>query len=1313
MSNNDLNRSIKIFIDGTQAAQGVTQVETAIQKLEAKLAGLNKSEANYATKSKQLQQEINKKNKTLQDYKKKVEETNRVLKNLSGATYNELIAVQATVRKQLREAVPGTQQYTVALEQNRRVTEALTRAQAAMRVEIGCQGTSIGKSIGVFNKYAAVFTTGLATITGVTMALDNLRTKRNEREEAKADVEALTGLDQESINWLEQQAKQLSTTMDESGIRIRQSATEILDAYKLVGSAKPELLENKEALAEVTKQTLILASASGMSLKDAVDAVTLSLNQYGDGADQAARYANVMAAGSKYGAAAVESVTSAITKSGVAAASADIPIEQLVGSIETLAEKGIKDDIAGTGLKKFFLTLQTGADDTNPKIVGLETALDNLQKKQLSATQIKKMFGEEGYNVASVLINEAEKVKYYTEAVTGTSVAMEQAATKSATAAAKLDQVKNKMTEVGIELMDQLNPSIVSAANGIVNWTSKMVILVSWINKHKELLLSVTAAVTSYYVGVKLATFWETKFKEAKLATVAADKLRLAKTKLLTAAQYGAMGVQSLFTRGMGTLSSRVLFSKDCFAMLFRTLKLNPFGIILTAVTAVAVGIYKLATRTSEASKAVQDFIKKNMEEQRELRKTYIALENAKTGTRDRQDLIDEFNRKYGGYLTNLLSEKSSIDDLKVAYQEASIAIQQKMAAQVLNEKTDEIERKSLDEKSQKLQALQDTLKKGLTDNQLQKALPKIINYVEKYVQEGRQVDEITKGVSRSISNTYQQFRLRQDNGKFGLDLIPKIASQVKDYVEVVKKSADEVQEVKKKFNPFLKQEEVKPANQSDDIVITPETNKPTPTVGSLTPEQIKAEIKKKMEAEKAFYEQEQAQLKEMFLKGDNDKLQTEKQFNKEMERLHIEHLQRSIQIVGENNKEAAQYQNQINDVKLKQRKEQIQQQIDEEKALYEQQQNDLKELYASGKDENLNSEEAYNDAMEQLTMMHLERILQIADLNAEQRKAIEKQLLDFKVKCVNDELKARQQLEKKDSSARDALAKKEQQRFQQQVRQYTQYGQMLGDSLGAIISRQENAMEGFADTMIDIVFDVLTQIINAELIKLTGVGISAAAEVTAREIGSKGFIGIGTGALLAGLVTAGIATARFTLKGLIGKKKATGNSTDPSDTPTPPKTANVTVNQWATGRYDVIGQDDNQTYHDVPYIGPAPTGIVTRTSLVSENGAELIVNAEDLKRLQQHINYPLVVQAINDARTGRVPQYTDGNYESFDNYMRNTGIVADNSISSTEMQELIERMGQLVNKLGSLKAYVVLRDLREAEELDRRATEIFTKKIK
>ena len=207
MANNDLNRSIKIYIDGTPAAQGAATVEAAIQKLEKELASLSKGEANYESKSRKLKKELEAKNRTLKNYQTKVKETETVLNNLSGSSYTKLIAVQAQVRKNLREATPGTTQYTAALEQNRRVTEAVTRAQSAMRVEVGCQGTTFGKAIGIFNKYAAVVTAGIAAITGVTLKLNQLREKRNQREEAKADVKALTGLDDASVNWLEQEAK--------------------------------------------------------------------------------------------------------------------------------------------------------------------------------------------------------------------------------------------------------------------------------------------------------------------------------------------------------------------------------------------------------------------------------------------------------------------------------------------------------------------------------------------------------------------------------------------------------------------------------------------------------------------------------------------------------------------------------------------------------------------------------------------------------------------------------------------------------------------------------------------------------------------------------------------------------------------------------------------------------------------------------------------------------------------------------------------------------------------------------------------------
>ncbi|MDE7141577.1 MAG: phage tail tape measure protein, partial [Muribaculaceae bacterium] len=289
------------------------------------------------------------------------------------------------------------------------------------------------------------------------------------KEESQANLKALTGLDDGAIQWLTEQAGKLSTTMDETGLRITQSSREILDAYMMVGSNKPELLGSSEALNAVTVEAMRLASAAKMELGPAVDAMTTALNQYGQGADQAARFVNVLAAGSKSGASNVEQQAASILKAGTAAASANVTFEELVGAIEMLGEKGIKGEVAGTGLKKLFLVLQTGAKETNPKVVGLNTALENLnamveraEKKKVGggASFLKDMFGEEAYSIASILASNTEAVRDYTAAVTDTQTAMEQAATNSDTTAAKMAQMRNRAEEAGNELMETLNPAI-------------------------------------------------------------------------------------------------------------------------------------------------------------------------------------------------------------------------------------------------------------------------------------------------------------------------------------------------------------------------------------------------------------------------------------------------------------------------------------------------------------------------------------------------------------------------------------------------------------------------------------------------------------------------------------------------------------------------------------------------------------------------------------------------------------------------------------------------------------------------------------
>lgn len=627
----------ELIVDGERAKQELELVKDRIKEVDKELRKARKNGDEQLEKSLKAQ-----KNQLIENRRalqQEAVEVNRILNNLSSAKPKELNQTIKSLTKQLNDPAikRGSQEWKFLNDQIHQCRRELNQVNS----ELQLSESRWAKANNLISKYAGMIGAAIAVLTGITLAFSKFRQERDALEESAADLKALTGLDDNSIAWLKKQAQKLSTTVTEEGIRIRQSSTEILEAYKLVGSAKPELLGNKEALAEVTKQTLILASASGMRLVDAVDATTLALNQYGDGADQAARYTNALAAGSKYGSAAVESQTKAIKTSGVAAASAKIPIEQLIATIETLGEKGIKDEIAGTGLKKFFLTLQTGADSTNPRVVGLTQALENLAKQQMTAADIKAKFGEEGYNVASVLINEAEKVEYYTKAVTGTTVAIEQAVTKSETAAAKRDQAKNKLTELGIELIEQLNPAILSAMNLTTSWTKKLVTLITWINKNKTEVAICTSIIGLYTIAVN--------------RSVLADKAKVLWTEKVVT------GLKKMYL----------------------VLKSNPWVALGTVVLGASVALYKYATRTTEAEKASRNFHKELSKEQMEAGLLFDALKRANEGTDTRRQLIQTINEKYGQFLSNQLTEKSNWEEINTALKQVNSSLETQIAMRI------------------------------------------------------------------------------------------------------------------------------------------------------------------------------------------------------------------------------------------------------------------------------------------------------------------------------------------------------------------------------------------------------------------------------------------------------------------------------------------------------------------------------------------------------------------------------------------------------------------------------------------------------
>ena len=80
-------------------------------------------------------------------------------------------------------------------------------------------------------------------------------------------------------------------------------------------------------------------------------------------------------------------------------------------------------------------------------------------------------------------------------------------------------------------------------------------------------------------------------------------------------------------------------------------------------------------------------------------------------------------------------------------------------------------------------------------------------------------------------------------------------------------------------------------------------------------------------------------------------------------------------------------------------------------------------------------------------------------------------------------------------------------------------------------------------------------------------------------------------------------------------------------------------VPEAATGRYNVIGQQDGKTYRNVPYESSF-TGIPGRPMLVNETGNEIVIDPYTTRNIV--MNYPHVLAGI---RSAMVPQRASGQY--------------------------------------------------------------------
>ena len=326
---------------------------------------------------------------------------------------------------------------------------------------------SFQKRVDLMGASVRSFVAGFAGMAGVSFAFMDITQKSIQFEKSLSSLRSLTGVSAEELSFFKDEAIKLGSTST-------QTASQVVEAFQLIGSQKSELLKSKDALAEVTKNAITLAEAAGMDVPKAAKALTGSLNQMGESSRSAGEYINILAAASQAGSADIPYLTKAIEKSGGAASTVGIKYNELVAVIETIAPKITEASEAGTNLRNIFLILESSSDkNLKPSVVGLSKSIENLAAKNYDATQMTKLFGRESVTAALALVSAKDDYNRYVEAITGTNTAIEQQKINNDNLAGSINAVSSAW-EGFVLTLNKSNGFLSTTANGVASLISDL-----------------------------------------------------------------------------------------------------------------------------------------------------------------------------------------------------------------------------------------------------------------------------------------------------------------------------------------------------------------------------------------------------------------------------------------------------------------------------------------------------------------------------------------------------------------------------------------------------------------------------------------------------------------------------------------------------------------------------------------------------------------------------------------------------------------------------------------------------------------------
>lgn len=933
-----------IRIDNSEAKAKFDETKRQLEQVTAEMQKLADAGKKNSAEYKALKKSQDELNRSL--YSQRLEAGRTAL------TYNELRKGASQLRRAMNNVKPGTKewkQYQAELLLTEQRMKELRNASTQT-------GLSISKLADGFNRYAGMAAGAIATLTGMTLTMRQCVDEYAKMEEAESQAIKYTGMTREEVKQLNEQFKQLDTRTPREelnrlageagklGITGVDNVREFVEAANQINVALGEDL-GEEAVNQIGKLSQMFGDES-RSLRDNMLAIGSAVNQVAQSTSASEPYlveftARMGGVGKQAGMSVTDIMgfASALDQNMLRSEMASTALSGLILRIYQEPAKYAR--LAQMDVEEFTRLMQT---DVNAAVISFLEALNKMGGMAQIAPVLKEMqlSGAEAASVISTLAGNVDLVRREQENANkafaeGTSITNEYNVQNN-TVQAGLEKARKSFQEVRIELGERLQPVMKNLISFGSLTVKGLLSLIKAFDDYRGVIITTTTAVGLYTAAVNVS--------------VIADKAKVLWTGRIVT------GLKSLFT----------------------LLRSNPWGIAAAAVGVLVGALIDWNRNQIAVSDSMKKMNGELANEQKAVDRLFTSLQQAGDGTERRKELIDEINKRYGTYLPNLLTEKSSLDEIKAAYDRINTSLTQQIALKYKNEEASQVTEKAASKQMDYLESLRQSVTKLTgSDQEAASFIQDLRSMADAAVQGG----DYRKGVGNTMATLEKEYLA-------GRKLTACMKDDIMDYMNSVYQLDIALDDINKKYEGWMpKQTNEVPLGELPEVTVT--GTKPITTGTTGTP----AASASGNDALEAAYRERLNIIKQNYL----DQKITEEQYRQEMYNEEMGYLAARRDLLEKNGEDTSQIQGQIYDKLIAEanRAYEAQKNADFGKAEAdaEKERQAAKQAFISG---DIADEEAYRQRLLDIEREYLEERKRLLEKYGMDTTEVEGQLLDRRV---------------------------------------------------------------------------------------------------------------------------------------------------------------------------------------------------------------------------------------------------------------------------------------------------------------------------